>query len=196
MRGPVAKTLGCGGARLQPRTAPAVALRTPAASVMSIALLLWLLIAGSGLVFAPRAAAQQEVWRCGPEGRSYGEQPCADGRRVDVADPRDEAQRAQAQAVAERAARLAQQLVQQRRQREREAFAAGQGAAQIKPQAAQAAVREREPSAWKKPRAGAHRHLAQRHDGKAQRPRARDRGRGRGLDRQDRERGGHAHARP
>ncbi|GAB1391484.1 MAG: hypothetical protein AMXMBFR78_15710 [Rubrivivax sp.] len=86
-----------------------------------------------GLGAMPGVFAQDVVWRCGPEGRSYSAQPCADGRPIAVADPRDDAQRAQAQDAAERESRLAQQLGQERRQREHVARQAGQGAAGIKP---------------------------------------------------------------
>lgn len=87
----------------------------------------------TGLGMMPGVFAQDLVWRCGPEGRSYSALPCADGRAIAVADPRDEGQRVQAQGAAERESRLAQQLGQERRQREQVARAAGQGAAGIKP---------------------------------------------------------------
>lgn len=84
---------------------------------------------------APAAGASaQAVWRCGSDGRSYSDLPCPGGRALDVADPRDDDQRAQAQQVALREQQLAQQLRQERQQRLREAQARGQGAAGIKPE--------------------------------------------------------------
>jgi hypothetical protein len=68
------------------------------------------------------AATAQTVWRCGPDGRSYPETPCAEGRVFAVADPRSTADVAQARAVAVRELALARELVQQRRDREDEAL--------------------------------------------------------------------------
>ena len=76
---------------------------------------------------APAAWAQQTVYRCGT---SYQPTPCEQGRAVDVADPRSEAQRRAAQAVAGSEARHAAALERERRQREtaqRPAAAAGIG---------------------------------------------------------------------
>lgn len=102
-----------------------------------------LMLLAVGLGITPAAFAQDVVWRCGPEGRSYSAQPCADGRTVAVADPRDEVQRAQAQEVAERERRLARQLGQERRQRLHAARASGQGAAGIEPVASEPPAVER-----------------------------------------------------
>lgn len=46
----------------------------------------------------PLAAAAQTVYRCGPAGNVYTQQPCADGRAIDVSDPRTPAQAAEARA--------------------------------------------------------------------------------------------------
>ena len=46
---------------------------------------IWLI--GMALL-AASAAQSQTVWRCGPDGRSYANTPCPDGRAVDVADRR------------------------------------------------------------------------------------------------------------
>ena len=81
------------------------------------------------------AQAQTAVWRCGADGRSYGDSPCADGRRVAVVDaavPPADAARARALAAQDR--RLALQLGQERR--EREARLRGNGLAGIRPAAA------------------------------------------------------------
>ena len=63
---------------------------------------------------AQAAAAQDRVYRCGAEGHSYSQQPCANGASVEVADARSAAQVTQAQQVAQRDAQLAEALVRQR----------------------------------------------------------------------------------
>lgn len=70
----------------------------------------------------PLLAGAQEVWRCGPDGRSFADVPCADGRRVDVAQAerpladvqaaRAEAARDKSRAAALRQERLAQEAAQ------------------------------------------------------------------------------------
>lgn len=85
-----------------------------------------------GSLLAAGAVAQaQTVWRCGADGRSYGDSPCPEGRMVVVADARSPAEVAQASEVLARDQRLAQQLVAERREREREALARGSGLAAI-----------------------------------------------------------------
>lgn len=70
-----------------------------------------------GLGFAGTAvtAAQAAVYRCGPDGRSYSQQPCADGRAIDVDDTRPAGERADAAAAVRRDAALARQLERERR---------------------------------------------------------------------------------
>ena len=70
------------------------------------------------------------MYRCGPEGRVYSQTPCADGKPVTIDDPRSASQQQAAREAAERDARMAKQLSDERRQRE--AAAAGQGLAGIK----------------------------------------------------------------
>jgi len=50
------------------------------------------------------AQAAGAIYRCGPDGRTYSQAPCADGQLVEAADPRTAAQRAEAkrQQAAER----------------------------------------------------------------------------------------------
>ena len=74
-------------------------------------------------------SADQTVWRCGPEGRSYESQPCKDGRAIDLPGARPPADVQAAQRVAKADARLAQQLRDERLQRERELMARGPGLA-------------------------------------------------------------------
>jgi hypothetical protein len=75
-------------------------------------------------------ASPPGVWRCGPEGRSYSSQPCAEGRQLaladarppaDVADARDRVRREQQQA--ERMEK--QRLLREAEQRRLNASAAG-----------------------------------------------------------------------
>ena len=68
-------------------------------------------IAALALLAAGLAQAQP-VWRCGPEGRSYGDAPCADGRAVEVADARSAEQLQAARQVAARDRSLAAELAQ------------------------------------------------------------------------------------
>jgi hypothetical protein len=68
-----------------------------------------------GLVaLAQAAAAQNRVYRCGADGRSYSQQPCADGMTVEVADPRSTPQVTQGRQVAQLDARLGEMLARQR----------------------------------------------------------------------------------
>lgn len=65
--------------------------------------------------------AAQAVYRCGPDGRSYSQQPCAEGRVLAVDDDaRDADARREGQAAAARQARAAELLAQERRRREAE----------------------------------------------------------------------------
>jgi hypothetical protein len=67
------------------------------------------------------AQAQDRVYRCGADGRSYSQGPCEAGHGVDVADARSAAQAAQARQVAQRDARLADRLQRERLQAEHDA---------------------------------------------------------------------------
>lgn len=101
--------------------------------------LLWAAVAG---------ASAQTVYRCG---NSYSQAPCPNGVALDVADPRTPAQRAEAQAAAERDAKAADALEKTRvteenrlaaaRAREARAAAAAQAAADRKAQREAAANR-------------------------------------------------------
>ena len=70
------------------------------------------------LLCATGAVQAQNVWRCGPDGRSYGDAPCRDGRAVEVADTRSATDLHSAQQMARREKNLAAQLVRERQQRE------------------------------------------------------------------------------
>lgn len=77
---------------------------------------------GAWLVLAAGvAAAQATVYRCGPDGRSFSEKPCADGsgHTMNVDDSRTDAERSAAREVAQREARVANGLARDNRQQER-----------------------------------------------------------------------------
>jgi hypothetical protein len=81
------------------------------------------------LLCAGAAAAQTQAYRCGPDGRSYSQEPCAQGQTVDVADPRSAQQATQTRQAALRDAREADDLERSRLRAER--VAARQGPALI-----------------------------------------------------------------
>lgn len=66
----------------------------------------------------PLAAAAQTVYRCGPDGRTYSQEPCPQGRPVDVGDARTREQQAQTAAAAKRDARTAAAMEKDRRRSE------------------------------------------------------------------------------
>ena len=96
------------------------------------AALLWALLAGG-----PAQAQDAPVYRCG---NSYQAKPCAGGAPVEVADPRSDAQRREAEAASRRDAALARQMGNERRAAEREAARSG-GPANLGPRAAPAPAR-------------------------------------------------------
>lgn len=77
--------------------------------------------------------AQQTVWRCGPGGNSYSNQPCASGREVAVDDNRSSTDAQAAREVAARDRAQAQTLRKDRLQREAEQRAQGSGLAGFSP---------------------------------------------------------------
>jgi hypothetical protein len=103
------------------------------------------------LLLAAVASAQAAapIYRCGADGTEYSQKPCPGGRLIDAADPRSDAQRAEAGRVAARERKLANDLERERRAQEAtRTTAAGIGTA---PAAAQAAPPPR--AAVKKKRA-------------------------------------------
>lgn len=73
------------------------------------------------------AQAQPTVWRCGPGGNSYSNQPCAAGRTVGVDDSRSSADVQAGRDVAVRDRAMAQRMHKERLQREAEQRAQGSG---------------------------------------------------------------------
>ena len=77
----------------------------------------------------PQGAADQTIYRCGNE---YTRIPCADGRALDVGDPRSAAQRNEAHAVAAQERHQAREMAHERRHAEaaiKPALAVGVGPA-------------------------------------------------------------------
>lgn len=70
--------------------------------------LTWIVTAAS--ILGTAGAAAQQVYRCGPDGRTYQQAPCNDGRPIDARDARTPEQRAAAQALAASEARRAAQF--------------------------------------------------------------------------------------
>jgi hypothetical protein len=65
------------------------------------------------------AFAAAPIYRCGgPDGRVYSQAPCADGRLIDAADPRSEAQRDEARRVVARERKAANDMERERRAQE------------------------------------------------------------------------------
>jgi hypothetical protein len=102
--------------------------------MMSIIFTLLMAVSATSFAQAPSNSA----WRCGTDGRSYSDQPCAGGRQLAAADTRTPHDVAQAREVVARERALAQALVAERHEREREAAARGSGLIAIKPVAAPA----------------------------------------------------------
>jgi len=69
---------------------------------------------------AALAAQAQTVYRCGPDGRSYADSPCKDGRAVDVGDARSAEQARAAADAARREQVMADGLRRERHAREAE----------------------------------------------------------------------------
>ena len=65
------------------------------------------------------ALAQAAVYRCGKDGRSYSDTPCAEGRAIDAADPRNAEQQQAARETAQRERQLADDLARERRARDK-----------------------------------------------------------------------------
>ena len=76
------------------------------------------LLQALALVALPGLARAGAIYRCGPDGRSYADVPCAGGQAVAAADPRTAAERRDGEAVARRDARLVAVLEHERRQAE------------------------------------------------------------------------------
>lgn len=74
-----------------------------------------------GLTVTGGLVGAADVYRCGPDGRQYGDTPCADGRRVEVTDARSPAQVQAGQRVVAMELQLAEQATRDRHAAERAA---------------------------------------------------------------------------
>lgn len=63
-------------------------------------------------------APAETVYRCGPDGRTYSQSPCPDGRAVDVSDARSNAQQREAAMVVTQQVALAEAMERERHRRE------------------------------------------------------------------------------
>ena len=64
------------------------------------------------------AAASQQVFRCGPDGRVYSQTPCKDGYEVKADDARSAEQRKAAEDIARREEKRAEKMTRERQARE------------------------------------------------------------------------------
>jgi hypothetical protein len=101
------------------------------------------------------AIAAAPIYRCGADRNVYSQKPCAEGRLIDAADPRSAAQRAEANQVAGRERKLANDLARERRAQEAaQASAAGIDARPVRAEAAAAAARAKGKKRSAKPKPG------------------------------------------
>lgn len=111
-----------------------------------------------GALLCVCGAKADTVYRCGPDGRQFSDQPCAEGTALQVDDSRTPAQQREAAEAAQRDAALAAQMTDERHEREATAAARG-SAARIGPvAAAPVAGASAAHPARKKPRRHGHRH--------------------------------------
>ena len=77
------------------------------------------LAAACFLLFSTTLAfAQATVYRCGPDGKTYSQTPCAGGKKIDASDTRTEAQRADSLATTAADKKRADALESERKARE------------------------------------------------------------------------------
>jgi predicted dienelactone hydrolase len=84
-------------------------------------------VAMTVLLLAATASQAQGVWRCGPDGRSFSDTPCKDGRELSLPQARPAADLDNAHEVAQREKAFAAQLVRERQEREAVALAGAAG---------------------------------------------------------------------
>jgi hypothetical protein len=98
----------------------------------------WVATVPLALLLLAGGSPAQTVYRCGPDGRTYSQAPCPEGRAVDVGDARSDAQRREAAQVTRRQDTLGRSMEGDRLARESAppAGAATLSAAARAPQAA------------------------------------------------------------
>ena len=102
------------------------------------------------------AAASQQVFRCGPDGRVYSQTPCKDGYEVKADDARSAEQRKAAEDIARREEKRAEKMTRERQAREAAAGtpvvavianpAAAKAAAPVAPAASAAKAKKKRPA--------------------------------------------------
>ena len=107
------------------------------------------MLANLALLLPLMAAAQAPtIWRCGADGRSYSDQPCAQGQALELPAARPAADVRAAHELAARDRRLADDLMRERLQREAATRGSGLGGfpaqtAAVKPAAKAVATHKR-----------------------------------------------------
>jgi hypothetical protein len=82
------------------------------------------------LLLAAVPAVAQKIYRCGPDANVYSQQPCADGKALDVNDPRTATQQREARSAAAQDAKRAAAMQREREQAERAQKPAAAGSLQ------------------------------------------------------------------
>ena len=90
-------------------------------------ILFTLLCVLAGAAQAQEQTQTQTVWRCGPDGRSYTDSPCPEGRAIELPENRPAADVQQAQSMARREQARAAQLGKERQRSDARAPAAPAG---------------------------------------------------------------------
>lgn len=98
---------------------------------------------------AAGAAAAAPIYRCGPDGRTYSQTPCADGTVVESTDNRTAAQRAEARRVLAAERQAAAELERERREASKTASGAVLTPTSAVPIASAPAGRELKPAKGK-----------------------------------------------
>ncbi len=119
--------------------------RTRSAAAL-LAAVLWLVAGSSG-------AAQQKVFRCGPDGSIYSQTPCMDGYEVNVADPRSPEQRKAAEDATKREGKTVEKMTRERQAQEAAATKQGGPRQTAGPSSAKPAASAASGTAAKKRRA-------------------------------------------
>ena len=76
-------------------------------------------------------ATAQKIYRCGPSGNVYSQHPCADGKALDINDPRTATQQREALADASKDAKRAEAMQREREEAERSAKPAAAGSLKV-----------------------------------------------------------------
>jgi hypothetical protein len=72
----------------------------------------------TALALAASPTMAQKIYRCGPDASTYSQQPCVDGKALDISDPRSAAQRREAREASAQNSKQADAMQRQREQAE------------------------------------------------------------------------------